>query len=282
MFYENETFTFNKFDEPLVPNTSSGRNSDFHSLCRRSGATWRATTVSQAGGFPTYPLKVSANGRYLVDQNGTPTLLVGDSPHSLFVNLSPASRCREFADIVWYLLRATDPPLYTELTDIILTPPDAGPCDSLHWYDLGIQYVPDFEVHLSGWFPAGIVGQEPSNSSIEFEAENLHTKQEKWSDDDLHSERRPDDVWVSGRALPTLVCFQRLLLLSVTCDRSRSSNLINAIFLEEELLGAPNLRRRTRRVFGAVRHRAGLTFQSVFIFSKRVLLSVPLELILNC
>jgi hypothetical protein len=31
-----------------------------------------------------------------------------------------------------------------------------------------------------------------------------------------------------------------------TCDRSRNSNLINAIFLEEELQGAPNLSRRTR------------------------------------
>jgi hypothetical protein len=153
--------------------------------------------------FPTYPLKASANGRYLVDQNGPPALLMGDSPHSLFVNLSPASRCREFADAVWYLLRATDPPLNTKRTDIILTPPDADPCDSLHWYDLRIQYVPDFEVHLSGWFPAGIVRQEPSNSSIELEAENLHTKQEKWSDDDLHPDRRPDDVRVSGRAPPT-------------------------------------------------------------------------------
>src|SRR5206468_5857713 len=52
LFYENETFALNKFDEPLLPNASSGRESDLNSLCRRSGAAWRATTVSQAGGLP--------------------------------------------------------------------------------------------------------------------------------------------------------------------------------------------------------------------------------------
>ena len=127
-----------------------------------------------------------------------------------------ASRCREFADAVWYLLRATDPPLYTERTDVVLTPPDADPCDSLHWYSLRIQYVPDFEVHLFGWFPAAIVRQEPSNSSIELEAKDIFTKQEKWSDDDLHSDRRPDDVWVSGRALPTAEQKRTITRLALT------------------------------------------------------------------
>jgi uncharacterized protein DUF4038/collagenase-like protein with putative collagen-binding domain len=35
-------------------------------------------------------LKASSNDRYLIDQNNTPVLLVGDSPHSLFVNLRDA------------------------------------------------------------------------------------------------------------------------------------------------------------------------------------------------
>lgn len=37
---------------------------------------------------PVYPLKVSDNGRYLVDETGIPFLLVGDSPQSLIGNLS--------------------------------------------------------------------------------------------------------------------------------------------------------------------------------------------------
>ncbi len=37
---------------------------------------------------PAYPLKASANKRYLVDQNNQPVFLVGDSPHAMFVNLS--------------------------------------------------------------------------------------------------------------------------------------------------------------------------------------------------
>ena len=37
-----------------------------------------------------FPLKVSANGRYLTDQNNAPFLIVGDSPQSMFANLSLA------------------------------------------------------------------------------------------------------------------------------------------------------------------------------------------------
>ena len=37
---------------------------------------------------PAYPLKKSANGRYLVDQNNTPFLIAGDSPQALVVDLS--------------------------------------------------------------------------------------------------------------------------------------------------------------------------------------------------
>lgn len=40
------------------------------------------------GGASAYPLKASANGRYLVDQNNTPFLIVGDAPQALIVNLS--------------------------------------------------------------------------------------------------------------------------------------------------------------------------------------------------
>src|SRR5690348_12800530 len=56
--------------------------------------------------FPAYPLKASVNGRYLVDQNGTPTLLVGDSPHSLFVNLSPQQADAYFANRASYGINA--------------------------------------------------------------------------------------------------------------------------------------------------------------------------------
>lgn len=38
---------------------------------------------------PVYPLKASANGRYLTDSNGVPFLLMGDSPQSMIANLPP-------------------------------------------------------------------------------------------------------------------------------------------------------------------------------------------------
>jgi hypothetical protein len=42
--------------------------------------------ISQAA-TPVYPLKQSANGRYLVDSVGAPVLIVGDAPHSILANI---------------------------------------------------------------------------------------------------------------------------------------------------------------------------------------------------
>lgn len=45
---------------------------------------------------PAYPLKKSANNRYLVDQNNQPFLRVGDSPQALTVNLTEAEAASFF------------------------------------------------------------------------------------------------------------------------------------------------------------------------------------------
>src|SRR5262249_13026047 len=45
-----------------------------------------------------YPLRVSANHRYLVDRDGAPFLLMGDSPQALMVNLSETEADSFFAD----------------------------------------------------------------------------------------------------------------------------------------------------------------------------------------
>ena len=47
---------------------------------------------------PAYPLKVSANGRYLVDQNNIPFLIVGDTPQGLMGQLTEAQAESYFAD----------------------------------------------------------------------------------------------------------------------------------------------------------------------------------------
>jgi hypothetical protein len=54
--------------------------------------------TAQATTAPVYPLKTSANLRYLVDQNNTPYLMTGDSPQALIVNLSEADAETYFAD----------------------------------------------------------------------------------------------------------------------------------------------------------------------------------------
>jgi chitodextrinase len=47
---------------------------------------------------PAYPLKVSLDRRYLVDQENVPFLLMGDSPQALMVNISEAEADMFFAD----------------------------------------------------------------------------------------------------------------------------------------------------------------------------------------
>ncbi len=48
------------------------------------------TVVRAAGAAPAYPVKVGPTGRYLVDQQGVPFLMAGESPQAMIGNLSEA------------------------------------------------------------------------------------------------------------------------------------------------------------------------------------------------
>jgi hypothetical protein len=61
------------------------------------GVGW-ARAQASGSGFPAYPLKVSANGRYLTDQNNIPFLIVGDAPQALPVMISTSDAARYFDD----------------------------------------------------------------------------------------------------------------------------------------------------------------------------------------
>ena len=60
----------------------------------------RSSTYSATAGTstPAFPLKLSANHRYLVDQKNKPFLIVGDSPQGLMGRLSPDEVEKYFAD----------------------------------------------------------------------------------------------------------------------------------------------------------------------------------------
>lgn len=58
-----------------------------------------ATPPQSSSGKPAaYPLKLSANRRYLLDQNNTPFLIVGDTPQGLMGRLTEAQAERYFAN----------------------------------------------------------------------------------------------------------------------------------------------------------------------------------------
>src|SRR4051794_11629246 len=67
-----------------------------------SNTQWRpaARTAAWVGAQPkpVYPLKVSRNGRYLVDRRNAPFMIVGDSPQSMIANLSLADARTYLAD----------------------------------------------------------------------------------------------------------------------------------------------------------------------------------------
>ena len=56
------------------------------------------TTTTISSSSTAYPLKVSANGRSLVDEDEVPFLMIGDSPQALTVNLSEAEADAFFSD----------------------------------------------------------------------------------------------------------------------------------------------------------------------------------------
>jgi hypothetical protein len=60
--------------------------------------TTSTTTTTVVGPASPYPLKVSANGRYLVDQNNAPFLLMGDSPQGMIATITPAQMATYMAD----------------------------------------------------------------------------------------------------------------------------------------------------------------------------------------
>src|SRR6185437_6950387 len=47
-----------------------------------------AAAQARSAKHAAYPIRVSANGRYLVDQNGVPFLITGDSPQSMMTLLT--------------------------------------------------------------------------------------------------------------------------------------------------------------------------------------------------
>jgi Protein of unknown function (DUF4038)/Putative collagen-binding domain of a collagenase len=71
----------------------------------RRGSTAAPATVEPAPSAavlptpaPAFPLKMGPTGRYLVDRNGRPFLVVGDSPQALIAQLSPAQADHFFSD----------------------------------------------------------------------------------------------------------------------------------------------------------------------------------------
>ena len=49
---------------------------------------WNAALPATPPTSSVYPLRPSANGRYLLDASNAPFLIIGDAPHSILANLN--------------------------------------------------------------------------------------------------------------------------------------------------------------------------------------------------
>ena len=81
--------------QPVIP--SAARNLLLLFFTGKADPSLRFGMTSSAGSV-AYPLKVSTNGRYLVDRNNTPFLIAGDSPQGLISRLSEKQADSYFAD----------------------------------------------------------------------------------------------------------------------------------------------------------------------------------------
>jgi hypothetical protein len=68
------------------------------SACHENPPASSAAPAPAPSGPPVFPLKVSANGRYVVDQNNVPFLMVGDTPQGLMGRLNEKDAEFYFAD----------------------------------------------------------------------------------------------------------------------------------------------------------------------------------------
>jgi hypothetical protein len=69
-----------------------------HSPLAAAQSLPKPTASGQSAHLPAYPLKRSANGRFLVDRRGRPFLIAGDAPQALTVKLSEAEADLYFAN----------------------------------------------------------------------------------------------------------------------------------------------------------------------------------------
>jgi len=79
------------------------------------GANANAAEIFTNRNLAVYPVKASSNNRYLVDQNNSPFMIVGDSPHSLIGRMSKsdaefymANRQRYGINTLWVELLCND------------------------------------------------------------------------------------------------------------------------------------------------------------------------------
>jgi len=97
-FPSTSTFSTSEWSFYATVSIAGGGGTTSTTTTTTSTTTTTVPTTTTAPTDAAFPLKVSSNGRYLVDQNGVPFLMVGDSPQSTIGMMSESETDRYFAD----------------------------------------------------------------------------------------------------------------------------------------------------------------------------------------
>ena len=81
-----------------LPVKLDGRKWDWLALRAVFSLLISLALVAKAAATPAYPLQPSANGRYVVDSNNVPFLIIGDAPHSILANVNNADATTYLTD----------------------------------------------------------------------------------------------------------------------------------------------------------------------------------------
>lgn len=110
-------------------------------------------------------------------------------------------RCKELVDIMWYFLKSTDGVLNWRKEDILFSDLTEDGYETQYWFDMRIDYDLNHDVRVSGWFPESLISDFSDVDSTEIVVEKIHSKKEKWNNEDCHANKLDSDIWLIGRAL---------------------------------------------------------------------------------
>ena len=107
-------------------------------------------------------------------------------------------RCLELLDLTWYFLKSTDSILSIQRSDLLFIDLTDEGEETQYSFSVRIDYDLNHQLKISGWFPPEYILEEETSEHSKIVVEIMHTKEEKWSNEEHHKDKLETDIWVVG------------------------------------------------------------------------------------